>query len=273
MSGIKELSFAEQSWLFAVLSKICYSDPAQAQPQFEEIGYTKVTFLDNSGSQGYVLENKNEIIVVCRGTETKEPIDMIQDIKLWYVSEPRVGLVHDGFKTSADLLWPTVYDQIQNHKSKPVYFTGHSLGAAMASVMAVRMLHDSDMAKPKKLFTYGSPRAFSFISSCIACSGIEHHRWVNNLDIVTRSPGMLMGYRHFGKLHYINSWGNVVDKANVFYRERDRIGSWNRAIADSKLGYIDSHGIDHYISALENYKNGIVSPERTDFKWGSLGNV
>jgi triacylglycerol lipase len=264
MAGVKDLNFAEQSWFFAVLSKICYSEPKEAKPQLKKMGYTNVTYLDKDGSQGYIVENRTENIVLCRGTETSDPRDAVQDAKVWFSREPRLGFVHTGFKQSVDRLWNEVKEHILEDGYKPVYFAGHSLGAAMASIMAVRMLHDPDMIKPKKLYTYGSPRAFSFIGSRLTCSGVEHHRWVNNMDIVPRSPGVLMGYGHFGQLHYINTWGNVVDGAGVFYRERDRIGAWKRAAEDERLGYVDSHAMDNYIAALENYKNGIIQPERKD---------
>ena len=254
MAGVKDLNFAEQSWFFAVLSKICYSEPDVATPQFNTMGYTDITYLDKDGSQGYILESDTENVIVCRGTEVSDPRDAISDLKVWYAKEPRLGLVHAGFKQSVDRLWPQVKAHLLEDGYKPAYFAGHSLGAAMASIMAVRMLQDPEMNKPQKLYTYGSPRAFSFIGSRLSCSGVDHHRWVNNLDIVPRSPGVLMGYGHFGHMHYINSWGKVI-KHNVFTREWDRISAWKRAAEDEDLGYIDSHAMDNYIAALENYKN------------------
>lgn len=261
MPGVKELSFAEQSWLFAVLSKLCYLDPKESKPQFKKLGYSNVTYLDRNGSQGYILENRTENIVVCRGTEVSDPRDAIADLKVWYAKEPRLGFVHAGFRQSVDNLWDEVKHHILEDGYKPVFFAGHSLGGAMASLMAVRMLHDPEMIKPQKLYTYGAPRAFSLLGSRLTCAGVEHHRWVNNLDIVPRSPGVLMGYGHFGQLHYINSWGNVAKNYNVFQREWDRISAWKRASEDDSLGYVDSHGMVQYVAALERFKNNIELPE------------
>jgi triacylglycerol lipase len=264
MAGVKELSFAEKSWFFAVLSKICYSEPEIAIPQFNVMGYDNITYLDKDGSQGYILENQTENIVLCRGTEVSDPRDAMSDLRVWQTKEPGLGLVHAGFKQSVDRLWSQTKQHIVEDGYKPVFFAGHSLGAAMASIMAVRMLQDPEMIKPQNLFTYGSPRAFGFIGSRFTCSGVIHHRWVNNMDIVPRSPGVLMGYGHFGIMHYINTWGNVVNNHSVFYREKDRISAWKRAAVQENLGYVDSHAMDHYITALERYKNRIELPESLD---------
>jgi triacylglycerol lipase len=261
MPGVKELSFAEQSWLFAVLSKLCYLEPKESKPQFKKLGYSNVTYLDHNGSQGYILENRTENIVVCRGTEVSDPRDAIADLKVWYAKEPRLGFVHAGFRQSVNNLWDLVKQHILEDGYKSVFFTGHSLGGAMASLMAVRMLHDPDMIKPQKLYTYGAPRVFSLLSSRLTCAGVDHHRWVNNLDIVPRSPGVLMGYGHFGQMHYINSWGNVRENYNMFQREWDRISAWRRAATDETLGYVDSHGMVQYVAALERFKNNIELPE------------
>ena len=244
-----------------MLSGLCYQAPKEARPQFKKLGYTNVTFLDRNGSQGYILENRTENIVVCRGTEVSDPRDAIADLKVWYAKEPRLGMVHAGFRQSVDNLWDEVKHHILEDGYKPVFFAGHSLGGAMASIMAVRMLHDPEMIKPQKLYTYGAPRAFSMLGSRLTCAGIEHHRWVNNMDIVPRSPGVLMGYGHFGEMHYINSWGNVVPNHNVFNREWDRLTAWKRAATDDTLGYVDSHSMVQYVAALERFKNGIVMPQ------------
>jgi triacylglycerol lipase len=262
MAAFKDLSFAEQSWHCAMLSKICYETPDTANPQFEELGYTadRITYLDVDSSQGYILESDTENVVVCRGTEVDEKEDAISDLKVWYSRDAEMGLVHTGFLISVNRLWPQVYSHLMANPAKPAYFTGHSLGAAMATIMAVRMLHTYEMVKPRALFTYGSPKPFSIIGAHTTAAGIPHYRWVNNMDIVPRSPGFLMGYGHCGKQHYINSWGNVVNYG-FWRRELDKILAIKRAAQFDDLGYVDSHGMVHYIAALERYKNGIVLPE------------
>lgn len=262
MTAFRDLSFAEQSWHCAMLSKICYEAPGTATPQFNQLGYTDqcIQFIDVASSQGYILTTETDIMVICRGTEVTEKADAVSDLKVWYSHDDELGLVHSGFLTSVNRLWPHIFDHLQANQNKPVYFTGHSLGAAMATIMATRMLHTHDMVKPRALFTYGSPKPFSIIGAKTTAAGVPHHRWVNNMDIVPRSPGFLMGYGHCGTQHYINSWGNVVNYG-FWHRELDKLTALRRASRFDDLGYVDSHGMTHYIAALERCRDGIVLPQ------------
>ena len=78
---------------------------------------------------------------------------------------------------------------------KDVYMTGHSLGAAMATIAATRY-------QPIELFTFGSPRVggSKFIRN-IKC---PHLRFMNNNDIVCRIPPAWLGFRHHGDMIYFN---------------------------------------------------------------------
>ena len=66
---IKNLSFLEKSLFFSNVSATAYEGPKTAQSQYSAMGYTSKYF-DHKGSQAYVLQNKNEIIVVFRRNRT-----------------------------------------------------------------------------------------------------------------------------------------------------------------------------------------------------------
>ena len=136
--------------------------------------------------------------------------------------------------------------QFDMSKIEKVICTGHSLGAALATVMASRI-------DAEELYTFGSPRVGtrSFINEMTA-DGITHYRFVNNNDIVTRVPLALMGYKHHGELCYINHYGNIR-KMTAWQRIKDQ---WRgRLRAWQKREWFDGardHSMDLYYNKIKN---------------------
>jgi len=121
---------------------------------------------------------------------------------------------------------------------KDVYMTGHSLGAAMATIAATRY-------EPVELFTFGSPRVGGpkFIRN-INC---PHLRFMNNNDIVCRIPPAWLGFRHHGEMIYFNKDGNQQAKptwGDLFY---GILNSWKRFKFFD--GIVD-HGMPNYVKAI-----------------------
>ena len=101
---------------------------------------------------GLVGETATEIIVAFRGTEPYDSPDHGQMIRDWLndvnallVPEPGMpGLVHEGFRDALNTIWPAMWPEIQARVAaspgKPLYFTGHSKGGAIAPLAAMRCL-------------------------------------------------------------------------------------------------------------------------------------
>ena len=204
MSIIK-LSFKDRTRLFAKLSSIAYNNTKDATSQAKKLGFTTTEFYDKDGAQAYRFMNKTDIVIACRGTQPNEFNDIRADLRAVPVMAETVGKVHLGFKQEVDDLWPMVCEDINRkvNLKKDLWFCGHSLGAAMATIMASRCLYDVELNDPVELHTYGSPRVGwrKYVKSL----GVTHHRWVNNNDIVTAVPLWIMGYVHHGEKHYINA--------------------------------------------------------------------
>ena len=200
MSIIK-LSFKDRTLLFAKLSSIAYYNTKEATSQAKKLGFTTTEFYDRDGAQAYRFMNKTDIVIACRGTQPNEFNDIRADLRAVPVMAETVGKVHLGFKQEVDDLWPMVCEDINRkvNLKKHLWFCGHSLGAAMATIMASRCLHDVELNDPVELHTYGSPRVGwrKYVKSL----GVTHHRWVNNNDIVTAVPLWVMGYVLHGEKH------------------------------------------------------------------------
>jgi len=253
--SIKSMNFAERSALFAKLAEIAYLEPKSAKKHAKALGFTTIEFYNIDGAQAYRFMNKDDLVIACRGTEPTEFNDIKADANALPVIAETVGRVHVGFKTEVDELWPMVCDDLvrTQNNDKKVWFCGHSLGAAMATIMASRCLYYASVPDPEELYTYGSPRVGwpKYVKSL----GVTHHRWVNNNDVVTRVPFRIMGYKHHGELHYLNAYGNVRTPTGwQLFKDRIR-GMW----MGIKRGQIDSfsdHSITNYANYLEMYATG-----------------
>lgn len=253
--GITKLNFKERSLLFARLAQIAYCNEKDAKSQAKKLGFTTTEFYNKDGAQAYRFMNKEDLVIACRGTQPTEFNDIKADLQALPVIAETVSRVHRGFKAEVDDLWPMVCDDIVRTQNldKKIWFCGHSLGAAMATIMASRCFYYASVPNPEELYTYGSPRV-GWSKYCDSL-GVVHHRWVNNNDIVTRVPLAIMGYKHHGELHYLNAYGNVRNPSGwQLFKDRIR-GMW----MGLKRGQIDNfsdHSMVNYVAYLEMYASG-----------------
>ncbi|MDX8394152.1 MAG: lipase family protein [Mariprofundales bacterium] len=249
-SHIEQLSEYRKSLLFAELSAVAYMSKKRATLEVAKLGLTQVRFIDKDGAQAYIFENDYDCIVACRGTEPTQLNDIEADLKAVLVVSETVGHVHYGFKREIDDLWPVLEEALNNNK-KELYFCGHSLGAAMATICASRCRLSYIKTNPLELFTYGSPRVGNakYTTHCI----IKHTRWVNNNDIVTRVPPALLGYRHVGNEHYLDAYGKL-STVTGWQRIKDMLIG---VFIGLKHGNIDNFS-DHLITNYIEYINQIV---------------
>tara|TARA_R110000822_G_scaffold104249_1_gene231022 strand:- start:960 stop:1724 length:765 start_codon:yes stop_codon:yes gene_type:complete len=251
MKTISSLSFLERSLLFAKLSSVAYLDLAEAKKAARNLGFTTIEFYNKDGAQAYRFQNKSDLIIACRGTQPTEFQDIGADLKAFPVLAETVSRVHRGFKTEVDELWPMICEDI-NRKSnlkKDLWFCGHSLGAAMATIMASRAMYNRELGNPVELFTYGSPRV-GWKGYCSSI-GVLHHRWKNNNDIVTTVPLRIMGYRHHGTEHYINAYGNLRTPTG-YQRVKDKIRGIVQGLSEGKIDSFSDHGIGEYINHIQS---------------------
>jgi len=109
---------------------------------------------------------------------------------------PNGGNVHAGFAHALNKLLPTLGPELESIDSHRILFTGHSLGAAMATLFA-------SVRKPDALYTFGCPRVgdATFVATL---QGVQSYRYVDCSDMVTRVPPEALGFVHLGKPLYID---------------------------------------------------------------------
>ena len=107
-----------------------------------------------------------------------------------------------GAKGISDALYDVVEEN--DWHNVPIFMTGHSLGAALATLTACPR-------PPAALYTFGCPRvAESKLAETLDQRSTPVFRVVNSTDVVPRVPSSIWGFRHFGKLVYLTRKGKCV---------------------------------------------------------------
>lgn len=216
----------------AVLSKMVYKDPEFLE---EFWNYDGFTWIESGDTQAGIFEDDEKRILVFRGTESAQ--DWLTDLDVHHTPW-LYGNVHRGFKEAFDAVWPQI--EPVGWDDKELFITGHSLGAALAT-LAVSRIGKGD------LYTFGSPKVgdAKFVESFN--KGHESIRFVNNNDIVARVP--LTGYQHVGTLKYFTHKGQLWTNPNRYWVTWDRVkGRWSRKVADG----VKDHSMTNYVTLINS---------------------
>jgi triacylglycerol lipase len=256
---VADLSFLRRSLLMAELAMIAYNDEAEAQRAAAAIGFSEAQLFDNDGSQAFRFRNEYDVVLTCRGTEPTEWNDIKADANAIMAALGALGNVHSGFNREVDDLWPLMEDLLRQ-ADQPVWFCGHSLGGAMATICTYRCKVSSLVKDPQELHTFGSPRVGC--KRWIRHADVMHYRWVHNNDVVTRVPPFFLGYRHCGNEIYLDRYGRIRKLTGV-WRSRDRWRGLMKGLLQWRLDMLTDHSIGQYAghiaAAVDKEENGVCA--------------
>lgn len=215
----KDTSLAN-SWWMAESAMLAYEHPGFAKLVFKLQGFENFKFFDITSLETYIASNKRCAIVGFRGTELKSSkmiSDVITDIRFKFTEFPYGGLVHRGFMESVEGLWPSLSNELKNllaHNPRlQIFFTGHSLGGAGASLAASLAKHEG--IRINSLYTFGSPMVGNQDFANISFK--PHFRFTNYNDPIPQLPPRLSAitnfssnnYVHFGESFYFDEIGKL----------------------------------------------------------------
>lgn len=203
-------SLAHASTL-ARCAEIAYAPAAQAETELRRAGMTAVRSIDADGTQAFVAGHAQAVVLSFRGTEPRRIEDVLTDAMFTLTAGEfgRGDRIHLGFKAALDQAWHAVLDALGPGPGPPLWITGHSLGAALATLAAVRLWIGG--RHPAGVYTFGSPRVgdAAFASAYDGLLRPRTFRFVNQTDVVTRVPLWTMGFRHVGTVVYIDESENL----------------------------------------------------------------
>tara|TARA_R110001592_G_scaffold1805_6_gene10799 strand:+ start:28310 stop:29116 length:807 start_codon:yes stop_codon:yes gene_type:complete len=254
--SVKDMTYRDRGLLLSMYAHQCYQSPEElleARPGIKDLAPLKKflnkplppTFIDVDGAQAYVMSDKTDVLIACRGTEPTALNDVLADLKMFPVKHHIAGRVHRGFYAEYDKVIPGIKEALAKHDKKgdkTLWVTGHSLGGAMAVLVAAEL-------KPNGgLHTFGQPRVGTkaFLP---ALDGIKYYRYRNNNDAVTAVPPSFLCFKHGGVLRYINTYGNIRP-ATWAQRFKDKCrGHW---MALKSFNLIDGFA-DHSMGLYHEY--------------------
>ncbi|MGA5134198.1 lipase family protein [Streptomyces olivoreticuli] len=255
-------SLAHAYWL-AQASDLAYKDPATIEEQARDWGFDRVRHHETrftppfplEDTQAYTMASDDMIITAFRGTEPSEIRDWLSDTSTPPWPGPsRTGYVHYGFGQALESIYPDVRNTLQELRTngQTVWFTGHSLGGALAMLAGARLYLEEPRLLADGVYTYGQPRTCDRLLASAYDKGFKQRmfRFVNNNDIVPQLPPE-PAYTHVEALRYIDSNGKVRDTVSFLDGLGDKAkGLTADAFAPASAGVRD-HFMRNYIAALE----------------------
>ncbi|MGA1840309.1 MAG: lipase family protein [bacterium] len=214
------------AWWLIEASTLVYAEEDFVREQFSKAKLKDVRYFTGEDTQCFVAGNADFAIVAFRGTELRQCkgckdfhniiADIKTDLKIKPVDSGGKGKVHKGFNDALDKVWEKLCSHIEDlHKQgKTVWMTGHSLGAALATLASYRY------GKVQGLYAFGSPRVGNreFKNDF----KIRAYRFENNNDIVCKVPPPGL-YFHVGELRYIGSNGLIYSNVTPGKRWMDEM--------------------------------------------------
>lgn len=211
------------AWWLAEISMLAYSKQDFVKEKIEPCGIQvkKYYFSPETDTDCYLFLGDKFAIIAFRGTEFISFKEWRGNFEFQPIGWRDKAKVHTGFKTALDDVWEKgglgkdLHQLLDmDAENRTFWFTGHSLGAAIATLAADRFYHEIKPGTKKErigLYTYGSPRVGNkeFSKKYPVKTA---YRFVNNSDMVTRvPPSWLLRYRHVGWLKYIDRKNYIHD--------------------------------------------------------------
>ena len=230
-------------------------------------------------------------VLAYRGTEPINFVSWLTDLDVYpervpfsFGADPATFDVHAGFYRNVRSTRYEVITALQRavdgrsvhedgkevqYPLEALYVTGHSLGAAMAALMAVMLVTEPEYAgiaaKLRPVYTFGQPMIGTpaFAAACESFPRLAGSvlRYVHRRDVVPTLPPEASGpFAHFGQeYHFDKAWpwkprpstGQLGHLLGLVEVPIAFVGRRLRLFRDVPYRYsIDDHGPQHYISGL-----------------------
>jgi len=214
------------------MSQLAYetADRAKVESILADWQLTLRAFLSNDPVTGLpphsacvvVAGGRQATFVSFSGTDPLKIEDWITDFTTRLSSDD----LHDGFQSAVATVWPTISDAIASRPSpeQPLFFTGHSLGGALAIIAAQRAMDEAD-AQATAVYTFGSPRTGgdAFFDDYTRGLGNRTFRLIHGTDVVpTVPPSLGDRFRHVGQALQCPTDGTFDDQMRLMAPDQNK---------------------------------------------------
>ena len=257
---------AKAYWL-AEASLLAYAAEAEIMATVINVWRFERMILFNdtaTNTQGFLAVGGGVAILAFRGTEPKQLPDWETDAHALLMAQPAEypGEIHSGFATALAGVYTAIEREVKTlpGSGSLLYVTGHSLGAALATLCAHR-LKAARVYPVQGVCTYGSPRVGNaeFAQSYETAIGSRTFRVVNNEDLVTRVAPRAVGYEHVGEMVYIDETGRLQRDIGFWYRFLNLVANAAADFKQAAKTTVRDHSMSLY---CEHLKRASITPDK-----------
>lgn len=188
----QRLSLHNAYWMLYLSILSTLDTSAAAAAALAPLGYFEATITTKNRMQVLYAEHDDHVVLAFKGSTGFG--DYFSNATYMMIGKADTGLpgkVHKGFFDTMDSGWPALLGVIQKAfaTGKPVVFTGHSLGGAVAQLAALKV-HDKKGLTATSLYLFATPRVGNqvFADAYVDVYGPVSFRINNGMDITPRMP-------------------------------------------------------------------------------------
>jgi hypothetical protein len=244
-------------------AELAYQDEETVEATAHEWGFDRVRHHHTAfrppfpleDTQAYTLASSQMIVTAFRGTQPVEMRDWLSDTTTPPWPGPGgTGFVHYGFGEALNGVWPQISSAIDEFRDngQTLWFTGHSLGGALAMLAAARLHFEDPRLSADGVYTFGQPRTCDRTLAKAYDSAFTKrmYRFVNNNDVVPQLPPEPV-FHHVAALRYIDSNGTVRDEMPIIGGLLDRAKGYTADMLAPASDGVRDHSVTQYVTALE----------------------
>ena len=244
----------EELYAFAGRAKTAYATEATIHSS-----YPATVRVSTPGKEDvlYFLEQNDRArtqYIAVRGTVDKR--NFSEDLSIGVRDDRAIDIpVHAGFDAVAEAIYVDLKPYLKpNYKT---YLTGHSLGGAIAALLAVYIIEDGH--KVVRVVTFGQPR-FTTAVGVERLGSLPILRVVDENDMVPMLPPATSRHPNYGPYEHVGPEIILLEGPRYVYlpshdANRIAIGEFWRSTAFADLA---DHKMDNYLLRLSTKRKGAV---------------
>jgi triacylglycerol lipase len=200
--------------------------------------------------------------IAIRGTANKK--NLLEDVEMRIREDLALAIpVHIGFDATARALYADMQPYLK--KNYTTYITGHSLGGAIAALLAIHMVDDG--YKVDKVVTFGQPK-FTTTDGVQKLDFLTLTRVVDENDVIPMLPPTTIVNRVYGVYEHAGPEIILLEGPHYVYlpahdADRISIGEFGRSL---NIADLKDHHMDNYLSRLSAKAGGAIAVSTTNAK-------
>lgn len=240
---------------YASRSKAAYATEAVIRGQYPAT--VRVSAPGKTDAQYFIERDDKAKVqyIAIRGTANRK--NLIEDVEMRIREDLALAIpVHAGFDATARVLYADMKPYLKQDYT--TYITGHSLGGALAVLLALHMTEDG--YKVDKIVTFGQPK-FTTTDGVQKLGFLKLTRVVDENDVIPMLPPTTIVNRVYGVYEHAGPEIILLEGPRYVFlpthdADRISIGEFGRSL---NIADLKDHHMDNYLSRLSAKANGAVA--------------